>query len=194
MSTFPNLKASCMKQGTTQQTRILCNYSFKDYLRALVRKFLKTQPLRPMNKWRGRQSASLHPNASSMHYTSNLRETSLNDWTFRIPGKCEDNTSKTTRTCNHSDRGSAKPHLIPPPPQDLGTINQSQWTLTGQGLLWETGEVKEEANPEETLLEWMILDLKGEYRVCASPVDNKDTSLAIALQNRNTPTHEWPSW
>ena len=35
----------------------------------------------------------------------------------------------------------------------------------------------------------MILELREEYRVCASIVENKDTSLAIVPPNRNVPVH-----
>ena len=128
-----------------------------------------------------------------MHYTSDLREMLLNDQTFRTPGKPEANASKTTRTHNHSNRGSDKPLSTLPPPLNPGTTSLFQWISTGQEPLEGTGEDKEGDNPEETLPELMMSEPKGEYRVHASIAENKATLFMIAPQNRSAPTHKQPS-
>ena len=120
-----------------------------------------------------------------MHCTNDLRETLLSDQTFRTPGKHEDNVSKITQTHSHNNKGSDRPPSTPLQPQDPGTTNPFQWTSTGQKPLEGIGEGKEGGNQEETLPELMMFKPKGEYRVCALTVDNKDISLVIAPPNRN---------
>ena len=102
---------------------------------------------------------SLHLSISSMHYTSDLRETLLNDQSFRTPGKPEANAPKTTRTHNHNDRGSDKPLLTPPPHLILEQPACSNGSQQDKPLE-ETGEDEEGDNPEETFPELMRSGLK----------------------------------
>ena len=77
--------------------------------------------------------------------------------------------------------------------QSPGITNQSQWTFTGQGPQEGTGEDKVKDNQGEMLPEQMMSEPREGYRVHASAVDNKDTSLAIAPQNRSAPIPGWPN-
>ena len=136
---------------------------------------------------------SWHPSASSTHYTNDPREVIPSDQVFKIPGKHKDNASKATKTHNHNNKGSDKPCSTLPLPLNPGTISLFQWTLIGQEPLEGTGGDEEGDNPEEMLLEPMMSEPKGEYRVHVSTVDNKATLLMTAPQNRNVSTLEWPN-
>ena len=81
--------------------------------------------------------------------TNNHLEAPLHDLISKQPGKHKDNASKATKANNPRDKGSAKPHSIPPPHQKHGIINQSQWTSTEPEHQEETGEAEEEAHRGE---------------------------------------------
>ena len=122
-----------------------------------------------------------------MPYTNDHREMPPKGPTFQTHGKHGDNVSKIIKTNNCKDKISDKPHSTPLPPRSPRITNQSQWTSTGQELQGGTGEDGVKDSLGEMLLELITLEPKEGCRVHASAVDNKDTSLTIAPQNRSTP-------
>ena len=115
-----------------------------------------------------------------MCYTDSHQRTPLKDPVFKLHGRQEDNISKTIKTPNHKDKGSDKPHSTPPPPQSHGTTNQSPWTSIEQEPQEETGGDEEGGHHEGMSPGRRTPGYKGEYRVHASIVVNKDISLTIA--------------
>ena len=192
MSTSLNSRASHMKLAIIQQIKTPCSNSYKDYPRASDKRSSKTQQSRPMTKWSKRWSVSLCCSASLMCYT-NEPWTTPHKPVSPTPGKPGDNASKMPKTHKHNDKDLDRPHSIPLWPQNHKITNQSQWTLTEPGLPEEIEEDKARDSCKGTSLGLTTPEPKEAYRVHVSIVDNKDTLLAIALSNRNVPTHKWPN-